>query len=103
MSFSRAGEAGLLDVRQRRLRLCFVVSSAMTVSAFLKDHIAIAAEQFDVSVVANTTDVRLLQRMGLDATLHPIAIVRPISLWQDLLALCALVRVFRAGHFDIVP
>lgn len=102
MSFSRAGEAGLLDLRQRRLRLCFVVSSAMTVSAFLKDHIAVAAEQFDVSVVANTTDVRLLQRMGLDATLHPIAIVRPISLWQDLSALCALVRLFRAEHFDIV-
>lgn len=102
MSCNRAGKAGLLDVRQRRLRLCFVVSSAMTVSAFLKNHIAVAAEQFDVSVIANTTDVRFLRRMGLDATLHPIAIVRPISLWQDLSALRVLVRLFRAERFDIV-
>lgn len=74
----------------------------MTVSAFLKDHIAVAAGQFDVSVIANTTDVGFLRRMGLEATLHPVAIVRPISLWRDFSALWVLVRLFHAERFDIV-
>lgn len=96
------GEAGSVGSLQRRLRLCYVVSSEMTVSAFLKDHIAAATVHYDVSVVANTTDVGFLRRLGLDATLYPVAIVRPISLWQDLTALRALVRLFRTERFDVV-
>jgi glycosyltransferase involved in cell wall biosynthesis len=83
--------------------LCFVVSSEMTVSAFLKDHIAAAtAAGYEVSVVANTADGGFMRRLGLTATLHSVAIVRPISLWRDTLALLALIHLFRAERFDIV-
>lgn len=85
-----------------RPRLCYVVSSAMTVQAFLKDHIAAAAECYDVSVVANTDDGEFLHRLGLAATLHPVGIVRRISAWRDLSALLALARLFRAERFTIV-
>lgn len=85
-----------------RPRLCYVVSSAMTVSAFLKDHIAAASAHYDVSVVANTDDGELLHRLGLAATLHPVAVVRRISVLRDLSALLALVRLFRAERFAIV-
>ena len=74
----------------------------MTVQAFLKDHIAAAAECYDVSVVANTDDGEFLHRLGLAATLHPVGIVRRISAWRDLSALLALVRLFRAERFTIV-
>ncbi len=96
------GEAGSVGSRPRRLRLCYVVSSPMTVSAFLKDHIAAATEHYDVSVVANTADAGFLRGLGLVATLHPVEIVRPISLWQDLSALRVLVGLFRQHNFDIV-
>jgi glycosyltransferase involved in cell wall biosynthesis len=74
----------------------------MTVLAFLKNHIAAATEHYDVSVVANTADAGFLRGLGLVATLHPVEIVRPISLWQDLSALRVLVGLFRQHNFDIV-
>lgn len=85
-----------------RPRLCYVVSSAMTVTAFLKDHIAAASAHYEVSVVANTEDGEFLHRLGLVAALHPVAVVRRISVWRDLSALLALVRLFRAERFAIV-
>lgn len=86
-----------------RRRLCYVVSSEMTVAAFLKDHIAAATDLgYEVAVVANTNDPACLGKLGLAATLHSIAIVRPISPWWDAVALLALIRLFRAERFDIV-
>lgn len=87
----------------KRPTLCYVVSSAMTVSAFLKDHITVAtAAGYDVSVIANTTDGGLMQRLNLRATFYSVAIVRQIAPWRDAAALLALIRHFRAERFDIV-
>lgn len=85
-----------------RPRICYVVSSEMTVAAFLKDHIRAATNTYHVSVVANTDDPDFLRKLSLGATLHPVAIVRPVAPWRDLQALRALVRLFRTEHFDIV-
>jgi glycosyltransferase involved in cell wall biosynthesis len=85
------------------LRLCYVVSSEMTVFAFLKDHIAAAAAAgYDVSVVANTRDDDFLRRLGLSVAFHSVAIVRPISPWRDAMALLSLCRLFYVQRFDIV-
>jgi len=91
-----------VDSRPRRFRICYVVSSPITVSAFLKDHIAAASADYDVSVVANIDDGEFLRRLGLNAALYPVAVVRKISPWRDLRALLALARLFRARRFDIV-
>ena len=88
---------------KKRLRLCYVVSSELTVTAFLKDHIAAATlDGYDVSVVANARDNAFLRRLGLMSTFHSVAIVRPISPWKDFLALCSLLCLFRAERFHIV-
>lgn len=90
-------------MNRSKLRLCYVVSSEMTVSAFLKDHIAAAiAAGYEVSVVANALDDGFLRRLGLAVDFLPVAIVRQISPWRDVLALLSLFRLFRAGRFDIV-
>jgi len=90
-------------VSERGLRLCYVVSSEMTVAAFLKDHIAAAAAAgYEVSVVANACDDAFLRRLGLSTVFYSVAIVRPIAPWQDFLALLSLFRLFHAGRFDIV-
>lgn len=88
---------------KQALRLCYVVSSQMTVSAFLKDHIAAASDAgYEVSVVANTHDEEFLTRLGLSASFHSVAIVRHISPLRDLLALLSLCRLFFTRRFDIV-
>lgn len=88
---------------ERNIRLCYVVSSEMTVSAFLKDHIAAAiADGYEVSVVANSIDNDFLQRLGLSAVFHPVEITRSIAPWRDMMALLNLLRLFRIERFDIV-
>lgn len=83
--------------------LCFVVSSPMTVTAFLKPHIIAATEAgYRVSVVMNTDDPGALAALGIPARLHPVAIARPISPWRDLAALFRLHALFRRERFDLV-
>lgn len=87
----------------RTLRsICFVVASDMTAKAFLLDHLRALSATFDVSLVANTGDLALLKAAGIPGKVLPAPIARQISLWQDLRALAALVRIFRAGRFAAV-
>lgn len=85
-----------------RRRICYVVSSEMTVAAFLRPHIARAAERYDVAVAANTGDDSLLAGLGLQAELLKVPIARSIRPVQDLAALWSLFRAFRARRFDLV-
>ena len=83
-------------------RLCYVVSSELTVKAFLLEHIRAAAAQHDISVVANTSDTAALRALGVPVDITPVAIARPIAPLADLAALWALWRLFRRERFDLV-
>lgn len=83
-------------------RLCYVVSSEMTLSAFLSDHIRAAAKNYEVTVVVNTHSSDLLEKLNLPGRLRIIRIVRQISLVHDLRALIELVFFFRRECFHIV-
>lgn len=85
-----------------KARICYVVSSEMTVAAFLKGHIAVAEETYDVSVAVNTPDPDCLRKLGLSATLLVVPIERKISPVRDLRALWILYRHFRQRRFDLV-
>jgi glycosyltransferase involved in cell wall biosynthesis len=75
----------------------------MTVSAFLKDHIAAAtAAGYQVTVVANAGNDTFLRRQGLSVAFYSVSIVRQISPWCDATALLALLRIFRSERFEIV-
>ena len=81
----------------RRPRLCYVVASAMTVNAFLREHIAAASARFEVTVIANSREAP-----AVPARFIPVAIDRRISPLADLRALVELVRLFRRERFDLV-
>ncbi|MRR56877.1 MAG: glycosyltransferase family 1 protein [Deltaproteobacteria bacterium] len=83
-------------------RLCYVVSSEMTVSAFLANHIGTAASEYDVTVVVNTANADFMKDMNLPARLKMIPIERRISPLRDLFALTKLVILFYREGFDIV-
>jgi glycosyltransferase involved in cell wall biosynthesis len=85
-----------------RKRLCFVVSSPMSVVSFLLPHIKLLSEEFNISIVANTTELDLLTKYGVDVKIHPIVIQRSVSFVADTWALISLIRYFRKNKFDIV-
>jgi glycosyltransferase involved in cell wall biosynthesis len=85
-----------------RHRLCYVVSSEMTLAAFLADHIAAAAGSYSVSVAMNTGDERALRNRDIPAELLRAPIERAIAPWQDLRALWVLYRHFCGARFDLV-
>jgi len=85
-----------------RPRLCYVVSSEITVKAFLLEHIRAAAAGYDASVVANTADTAALRALGVPVDITLVAIERRIAPLADLAALWALYRYFRRERFDLV-
>lgn len=71
----------------------------MTIKAFLLRHLRKLGDQFDLTVIANTGDMDLLVREGINAQLRIVSIVRPIRPWTDMRALVALVANFACGRF----
>lgn len=86
----------------KRPRIAFVVSSDSTAKVFLAGHMAALSEAYDVALVADTHDPRLLRTMGVSGSTYPVAIVRKIAPLRDLLALAALLRLFWIEGFDAV-
>ncbi|MCK5347697.1 MAG: glycosyltransferase family 1 protein, partial [Candidatus Heimdallarchaeota archaeon] len=83
-------------------KVCIVVSSMMTVKAFLIEHIAALSQKYEVSVVANTKDIEFFSNVGVKAILIPICIERKIDLWSDFKVLFQLFCLFRKARFDVV-
>jgi glycosyltransferase involved in cell wall biosynthesis len=85
-----------------RRRACIVVSSEMTVRAFLARQMAVMQDRYDLTLVVNTSNTRLLQELGVRGTLRPMAIVRSMAPLRDLLALVSLAELIRRGDFALV-
>lgn len=83
-------------------KICFVVSSEMTITAFLLKPIAALSRLYEMSVVVNTLDTGFLQRHGIGARVFPVSVVRRVSPLDDLRALSSLVHLFREHRFDAV-
>lgn len=81
-----------------RRRVCFVVSSPLTIHAFLASHIAHLSTEFDVAVAANAD---AFATKGL-AQFFRVPIERRIAPLSDLRALARLVSVFREQRFDLI-
>lgn len=86
----------------KRCSICYVVSSEMTVVAFLRPLIARATTTCDIAVAANTVRNDLLTELGLQAELLKVPIARQIRPFQDLVALWSLYRIFRVRRFQLV-
>jgi glycosyltransferase involved in cell wall biosynthesis len=83
-------------------KICFVVSSPMTVVVFLKPHIKSLQEKYALSVIANTQDISLLRGHGIAVDIDTVNIERTIFPRHDLLSLWVLFIKFRSQHFEVV-
>jgi glycosyltransferase involved in cell wall biosynthesis len=88
-------------VKSAKPRICFVVSSPLTVRAFLAKHIAALSTRFDVSVAVNAEPGELAARVP-EARFFRIAIVRAISPLRDALAGLQLLFFLRRQRFAVV-
>ncbi|MBU2622429.1 MAG: glycosyltransferase family 1 protein, partial [Proteobacteria bacterium] len=83
-------------------KVCFVVSSAMTVNAFLREPIMRLSELYDVNVVLKLNPEESLPDLEGSSNIFPVRIERKISPWRDFLAICQMVRLFRRYRFQLV-
>src|SRR5438067_978882 len=86
-----------------RKKVCFVVSSPLTVKAFLLNHLATLKNEFDLYIVANfadVTDAEFLKSKGYNV--YDVKIEREINLIKDAKALTALIKYFKQHKFDVV-
>ena len=83
--------------------ICFVVSSVLTVKAFLRDHIEVLSDGYDVFLVGNFTQNELYILHELKLTgFHSVEIHRKINLYKDFKSVLELRKYFRKENFFAV-
>jgi len=87
---------------RRRPRVCIVVAAPLTLKAFMLGHLKALTGIAEVTVVADFTAADAAFAWPAELTRVAIPIARPIAPWADLLALLALLRLFRRQRFDLV-
>jgi glycosyltransferase involved in cell wall biosynthesis len=87
---------------KQKPKICFVVSSPMTLVAFLSAHLRECSKYYDVYIVANSINSSFLDDLGLNVSFQYVKIERKINPFSDLFALINLVRFFNKESFDIV-
>lgn len=83
-------------------KVCIVVSSEMTIKAFLKEHILALSEYYEVTLIFDKRSSSLIQYDSFVPRIIPVAIKRRINPIADLRALFQLIRIFRENRFDLV-
>ena len=80
-----------------------MVSSEMTVKAFLLNHIRMLSDSYDISIVVNTDNIEFAKDLNLGVVrVVPLPIARNISLLSDIMALVKLTMIFRENAYDVV-
>lgn len=84
-------------------RICFVVSSAFTVNAFLvKPILALAERGWHVTLAVNASTDEVIEPVRQCSIIVKVDVARPISPLQDMRGLWQLWQLFRRERFDIV-
>jgi glycosyltransferase involved in cell wall biosynthesis len=83
-------------------KACVVVASEMTVRTFLVRQLVAMQNDYDVTLVVNTTNAALLEELGIGARLQALSIERAIAPLSDLRCLHDLIRLMRRERFDLV-
>lgn len=86
----------------KRKRVCIVATVPFALMMFMKPHIFMLSEKYDLTLIANgkSTEMELLLRNGVKFI--PIDIERKVSIWSDFYVLIRLFLIFRKNQFDAV-
>lgn len=85
-----------------RPKLCMVTTSPIVVQFFLIPHLRLLADDFDVTLVANSDCSPLLGDLAGKVRMMVIPVEREIAPWRDFRALIQLSGLFMREQFDAV-
>jgi glycosyltransferase involved in cell wall biosynthesis len=85
-----------------RKKICIVATIPLSLNVFMKPHIVMLAEYYDVTLIANGAEEDFAVSVGEHVRVIPVNIARTVSLMQDLFALIRLFRIFKDKRFDAV-
>lgn len=84
-------------------KICFVVSSSLTVRAFLINHIKNLSLYFDIYLVGDFDEIECNELSELEITaIKSLPISRKIQIFKDLRALYELYSYIEKKNFDVV-
>lgn len=88
---------------EKKPKICFVVSTLLTVKAFLCDHIKLLSQEYDIYIVANfkNGETQELQDLNIKEFKY-IPIHREISIKYDIKSLLLLRYYFCKHKFDAI-
>lgn len=85
-----------------RKKIGIVATIPLPLLMFMKPHIKMLAEQYDVTLITNGTEQELSSLLSDSVRLVSVNIAREIALWRDVVALFRLYFIFRRERFDVV-
>lgn len=86
----------------KRKKICIIATVPYALLVFMKPHILMLAERYEVTLIANGRKEDVLPLMGEHVKFVSVPIRRDVSLWDDLLALWRLYWIFVRFDFDVV-
>lgn len=89
-------------MQNKRKKVCIVATVPYALVMFMKPHIVMLAEQYDVTLIANGTEQELSALLSPNVQFIPVNFARKVQLWRDLTTLLKLYKIFRKQRFDIV-
>jgi glycosyltransferase involved in cell wall biosynthesis len=83
-------------------KIGFVLTTDFAVKAFLLSHLRALSQVYEVVVIVNTDDAKLLKEMAIDVLIIPIKFSRKINIVSDIACLFQLFQLFNHCQFDAV-
>ena len=95
---------GMQDGKTKAMKTkaCIVVSSPMTIEAFLQDQLRALNALCEMSVVANAPDGAFLKKLNIRASFKGVPLERKVCPLTDLHALYSLILIFLRERFEVV-
>ena len=89
-------------MKNKRKKICIVATVPFALIMFMKPHIVMLSEHYDVTLIANGKEGDVDMLLGKHVRFISVKISRKISLWSDIVTLYKLYTVFRKAHYDVV-
>lgn len=83
-------------------KICIVATVPNALLMFMKPHIAMLAEQYEVTLITSGVQQDVASLLNENIRLININFSRKISFWQDMTCLIQLYRIFCKERYDVV-
>jgi glycosyltransferase involved in cell wall biosynthesis len=85
-----------------RKKICIVATIPLSLNVFMKPHIIMLTQYYDVTLIANGVEKDFANSTDEHIRIIPVSIARAVSLLQDLMALIRLFKIFKSEQFYAV-